>query len=132
MDLRAIRDRIAAQHPEGIHGHARPPASIGAFPCYVVGDPTSINYRSTFGGTIRVILPIRAIVELSGAQDTSAKLDDLVSDLPAQLEAITPDPSGLWQPRGFEIGSMSGGYGIYAQGGRDVGYAADLTATIVI
>lgn len=132
MDLRAIRDRIAAQHPAGIQGHARPPGSIATFPCYVVGDPTSIDYRSTMGGRIVVTLPIRVIVARFAEQDNSGALDDLVSDIPDQLEAITPDPAGLWQPRGLYIEQLTGGYFDYQQGRELVGIAADLTAHVHI
>lgn len=130
IDLRAIRDRLAAQHPAGIHGHARPPGAIGAFPCYVVRDPSTIAYRTTMGGRPRITLPIRVIVERLAEQDNTAKLDDLVSELPAQLEAI--DPDGLWQPRGLNIIELAGGYSDYQQGTQLVGIAADLTATIDI
>lgn len=135
MDLRAVRDRIAAEAPDGIHGHARPPGQIGAFPLYIVGDPTETLYRSTFGGKVMVTLPIHVVVQRTAEQDGTGELDGLVSTLPAELEAITP--GGLWVAGEFRIVRQSGGYYDFAQTGTDrkvhvIGLATDLTATIRI
>lgn len=130
MDLRAVRDRIAAQHPAGIMAYPRPPAAIGHLPCYVVRDPTRINYRSTMGGTVTVTFPVRVIVARIAAQDNSPALDDLLSTLPADLQAITP--GGLWQPRGLHVEEMTGGYSDYQQGDQLIGIAADLTVHVHI
>lgn len=130
MDLRAIRDRIAAQHPAGVHGYARAPGNVATFPCYIVGDPLEIDYRLTYGGRIKVTLPIRCIVARFAEQDNSGALDDLVSDLPAQIEAITPN--SLWQTNGLNVGRMTGGYADFYQGKEAVGICADLTAEIDI
>jgi hypothetical protein len=130
MDLRAIRDRIAAQHPAGIRGYARPPGTVGAFPAYIVTDPADIDYRLTFGGRIRVTVAIRVLVARRSEQDNTAALDDLVSVLPGQLEAITPD--GLWQPNGFNVTGLSGGYFQFTNGNDSEALGADLTATIDI
>jgi len=128
MDLRAIRDRIADQHPAGIRGYARPPGTVGAFPAYIVTDPLDIDYRLTFGGRTRVTLAIRVLVSRRSEQDNTAALDDLVSTLPAVLEAITPD--GLWQ--GFNITGLQGGYFQFQNGNDSEALGADLTATIDI
>lgn len=127
MDLKAARERIASQHPAGIHGHPRPPGTVADFPAYVVGDPATVEYHSTYGGRTIVTLGIRVIVSRVSEQDSTDALDDLLSTLPDQLEAITPD--GKWSE--FHVTGMAGGYGRWQQGGRDVGLAADLTATLI-
>lgn len=126
MDLKAIRNRIASQHPTGIHAHPRPPGSIAQFPCYVVLDPQLIDYHPTMGGRITLTLGVRVIVSRSAEQDNTPKLDDLLSSLPAELEAI--DPNGLW--RKLAVTRMSGGYQNYTMAGREVGVSADLTVEI--
>lgn len=127
MDLKAARERIASQAPAGVFGHARPPGAVADFPAFVVGDPASIEYHSSYGGRTIVQLGIRVIVQRLGEQDSTDALDALLSTLPAQLEAITP--AGAWSE--FTVTGMAGGYGRWLQGGRDVGLAADLTATLV-
>ena len=125
MDLRAARDRIAAQHPAGIAGHARPPALVPQFPAYVIGDPTEIDYHPTMGDRQSAVLPIEVIVGRADPLGV-AELDDLVSTLPDQLDAIAPD--GKW--RKFAITGLTGGYRDFPQGGKVVGVVATLTARI--
>lgn len=125
MDLRAARDRLADQHPAGIAAHPRPPGNVPTFPAYIVLDPSQIDYRPTYGDRQAATVGIRVIV---GRADPlgAAELDDLVSDLPAALEAI--DPDGKW--RQLAITEATGGYATFEQGGRVVGLSADLTARI--
>jgi hypothetical protein len=130
MDLRAIRDRIAAEPITGIYGYPRPPGTVSTFPAYIVTDPADIDYRLTYGGRIRVTVAIRVLVARRSEQDNTAALDDLVSTLPAALEAITPD--GLWQPNGLNVTGMSGGYFQFSNGNDSEALGADLTATIDI
>ena len=125
MDLRAARDRLADQHPAGIAGHARPPGNVPTFPAYIVQDPSQIDYRPTMGDRQAATFAIRVIVARTDELATAA-LDDLVSELPALLEAITPD--GKW--RQLAITEATGGYAEFPQGGRVVGLSADLTARI--
>ncbi len=125
-DLRSARDRIAGQHPTGVMGHPRPPGKVASFPCYIVLDPTSIDYHSAYGPAQVVTLPIRVIVARTIEQDGTVRLDELVWTLPALLEAITPDGNY----RKLAITGLTGGYQEWSQGGQVVGLAADLTATI--
>jgi|SRR5688572_9437116 len=126
MDLRAARDRLAAQHPAGLHAHPRPPGTVGHLPCYVVQDPSEIDYHPTYGDRQNVTVAIRVIVARTADQDGTAELDDLVSTLPAQLEAITP--AGKW--REVAITGLTGGYRDFTEGGAVIGVSADLTARI--
>lgn len=126
MDLRAARDRLAAEHPADLHAHPRPPGAVGHLPCYVVQDPTEIDYHPTAGDRQNVTLAVRVIVARTADQDGTAELDDLVSTLPDLLQAITPD--GKW--RGLAITGMTGGYRDFSEGGAVIGVSADLTARI--
>ena len=125
MDLRAARDRIAAQHPAGISAHPRPPGNVPQFPAYIVLDPAEIDYQPTMGDRQTATFGIRVIVGRADPLGV-AELDDLVSTLPALLEAITPD--GKW--RQLAITGLTGGYANFEQGGKTVGVSADLTARI--
>lgn len=125
-DLVSARDRIAAQHPAGIAGHARLPGSVASFPCYIVLDPTSIGYHEAYGTARRVDCGIRVIVARTTEQDGTRKLDELVWTLPAQLQAI----DGSTAYRKLAITGLSGGYEDWSQAGQIVGLSAVLAATI--
>lgn len=125
-DLVSARDRIAAQHPAGVHGYARPPGTVATFPCYIVLDPTQIGYHEAFGTARRVDCPIRVIVPRTAEQDGTQKLDELVWTLPALLQAI--DPSTAYKR--LAITGLTGGYQDWSQGNTVVGLSADLAATI--
>lgn len=130
MDLAAIRNRIADNGPAGIHGHARPPGSIGAFPAYIVHDPVSIVYHRTHGRPRPAIfLTVRMLVARTAEEDGSAQLDALVSTLPAALEGIAH--GGVWSAtNGLVVESLDGGYFDWSQGGRLVALGADLRIRI--
>lgn len=130
MDLAAIRNRIADNGPAGIHGHARPPGSIGDFPAYIVHDPVSIVYHRTHGRKRpEITLTVRVLVARTAEEDGSDQLDALVSTLPDDLEQL--DPDGLWMAtNGLVVESLGGGYFDWSQGGQLVALGADLTIRI--
>lgn len=127
LQLGAVRERIAANPPAGVVGIARPPGLVGAFPCYIVGDPDSIIYQSSYGGRPLITFGVRVIVGRQASQDGTAELDALVSTLPGHLAAI--DAGGLWSE--LNVTELSGGYFDWTQAGKVVGLAADLTVEVI-
>lgn len=129
MNLGTARTEIAAGlDADGtVIGYARPPGQIAKFPAAVVGDPSEIDYRAAYGKRVEVVLPVRIVVARTAAQDGTDTLDTLVSDtgLPAVLEAIT---GASWEQ--LEVGSLTGGYADFIQGGKPIGVTADLTVTL--
>lgn len=130
MDLRAIRDRLAGQAPSTLIRHPRPPGVIADFPALIVGDPTLIDFHGAFGDRKFLELPVDVIVARTVEDDGTGALDDYVNDLPAQLEAITPD--GLWTH--IAVQPFTGGYFDYQvqtrDGVRSVGTGARLNVRI--
>lgn len=109
MDVKAIRDRLAANGPDGIHGHARPPGAIADLPAYIVGDPTLVDFHPTAGGRRLLELPITVIVARNVEDDGTGDLDDLVSTFPPAIEGIAGGDPALWTGKPGAL-PITGGY----------------------
>lgn len=130
MDIRAIREQLAGNGPDGIHGYARLPGAIADFPLYIVGDPTVVDIHATIGSGRRLEIPVTIVVGRTVEDDGTGDLDDWVSTLPAALEAISPDSPALWTGKPLAQPNI-GGYADWAiqtdKGPRVIGLAATVT-----
>jgi len=129
--LRAARAALAAGITAsglGVHGYARPPGAVHAFPAAVVLDPRTVVYHDTGGKRTAVELAVRVLVGRQASQDSVARLDDLVSrsQMPVTLEQI----DGPWTE--LACLRLDGGYADYRQGepGQIVAVAADLVCQL--
>lgn len=127
--LRDARDELAAGITAGsaVHGYPRPPGQVAVLPAAVVMDPRRIQYHTTAGKKTVVELVVRVIVGSQAAQDSVARLDELVSrsGIPAVLEAIT---GGSWHD--LAVVELEGPYADFRQGDQRVGVAADLVCRL--
>ena len=134
MSIKAVRDLVAAgadAHADIAVGYGRPPGDIADLPAVVVQDPTAIRYHTAMGARRVIEVPVRVIVPRDGEEDSTERLDDLLTyaELPATLEAI--DGTGVWLQ--LVADDVIGGYFDVLDPDHDavIGLGADIACTIV-
>lgn len=131
MNLKTARNELAAGITAAaldVYGYGRPPGAVQHFPCAIVQDPSRIDYHPTMKRRTSVELTVRVAVSRQAAQDSSARLDELVSagagGVPELLESLT----GSWSQ--IAVTELVGGYADLQQGNELVGVAADLNVLL--